>query len=236
MAEPPPRKKRVKPANYDIFAAAEYKIFRETAAGKEHNQPVRQFLDSLRGRRWGFVTYRTVPGPDAEAQVQAAIAKLNAVVKKEVEGNLSDAELDRSVNEKVWARWRGAMVEVMGNEEEPVGIDEVRAVFLEMTRGGDVGGRGMRDVCILLDKEGAKRLIDADVNGEERLVSNGGTYVAVVDGSWVSGEGDPEYPGWMKVNVRSLMRLFDVLGTMSLNDNWSILSERDKDGVFIYEG
>lgn len=162
-----------------------------------------------------------------------AIEKLNAFVRKEVEKDLVVTDWDKSVNKRVWEKWRGEVVEERGNGLEGAGVEGVRGVFLNRMREEGMGGRG---VCILLDEKGVRCLINGDVDGDFFPVSEGGVYVTVVDGQWVARTGDPEYPGWMEVNARQLMRLYSVLGTISLYQNWCILRERDQDGIFIYDG
>lgn len=88
----------------------------------------------------------------------------------------------------------------------------------------------------MLDEKGLKSLIDGDESGSSAPTLDKDAYVTIVDGRWVAGEGDPEYQGWMKVNVGGLMRLYEMLGYSSLYQSWSTLRERDQNGAFVYEG
>lgn len=223
---PPPPRRRVKPPGFDAFAL-KYRAYKASPAGQEANRPVTKFLDSLGSSAWGYVIYRTVFTSESDKEVPLAIEKLNAFVKQEVEKDLVGTNWDKSVNERVWEKWRGQVVEEKGKGLEGADVEGVRGMFLQRVREEGIGGRG---VCVLLDEKGVRSLINGELDGE------GDVYVTVVDGQWVAGTGDPEYPGWMKVNVRQLMRLYSVLGTTTLYQNWCILGERDQDGAFIYGG
>lgn len=97
-------------------------------------------------------------------------------------------------------------------------------------------GQTRRDICILIDEKVLEILIEAEVDGGLGSISDGEAHVTVVDGKWMPGSGDTEYQGWMKVYIRQPMRLYDVLGSSSLNQNWCILKPKDNDGAFVYDG
>ena len=210
---------------------AQLRAFAASPEGKEANRSTRQFLNSLGPTTWGYVIYRTVFTPDSDVSFPLAIEKLNAYVKAEVDRDLVGTQFDAGVNQAVWDKWRGIVVD--DKENEGKGVDDIRAAFI--ARGGR---RGVVEegCCIMLDERGLQSLIDEDESGSSEPTLNKDGYVTMVDGRWVAGEGDSEYQGWMKVNVGQLMRLFDVLGISSLYQSWCSLQERDQDGAFIYDG
>ncbi len=216
----PPRKKRERPPGWDEWAA-QYRAFKATPEGREANRQLTRFLESLGRGQWGFVLYHTVFTAESDKEVPLAIEKLEAFVKKEVELDLKGTQLDPRTNERVCEKWQVEVVEARGR-----GLEGVRELFLERLR----EGKRARPVCILLDEKGVRALMDTDVDGDEDL------FLTLVDGGWVPRTGDPNYPGWMKVSARILMRLYNVLGTNSLWQNWCVLREIDKDGAYVYLG
>lgn len=127
MAPPPdPPKKRIKPPGFEA-AAAQYRAFKATPEGQEANRNTRRFLDSLGLNTWGYVIYRTVFTLNSDICFPLAIETLNAYVKVEVDRDLVGTQLDASVNQAVWDKWRGIVVDEKENEGK--GVDHIRAAF-----------------------------------------------------------------------------------------------------------
>lgn len=102
-----------------------------------------------------------------------------------MDDDLEGKQFDRQVNQTIWERWRGVMIEDKENEDkEP---DEIRALFSardkELTKESNRVGRS---VCLVIDEEVLRSLINADESGSFLTVRDGGAFLKLVDVNWVA--------------------------------------------------
>ncbi len=194
------------------------------------------------GDTWGFAVYRTVYTKKSDLHWGEIMSKLDDYVRWEAmheleEQDSDDEALDPGPNRIVADTFKNVIIQDAARFDH-ASLDFVRARFNEYIRDhwndDHTKSRWITTpkVCIVVDEEVFEELLKAPRNKHDLFETDREFCVKLVDGVYDGlNRGLHAYAGWVKVDVREMITVFETVWNNELMSR----AEEGKDGVYYYD-
>jgi hypothetical protein len=188
---------------------------------------------------WGYMIYRTVYTAESDELWPIAMDKLTQVMNYSIESELyadirhkepEDPEPDPTAEQLV----KESHKDVIFSDKkfwDGASIEQVRQHFTEYLHASKGRGDGRFEGCLIIDERSLKSIIASPITPQRHSQPYG--FVGMIDGRYPETQYEPQYTGFMRVEIRCLWPLYVELTSKYM---WELCPSVPEGLIPVYDG
>jgi hypothetical protein len=188
---------------------------------------------------WGYMIYRTVYTAESDELWPIAMDKLTQIMNYSIESELyadichkepGDPEPDSTAEQLVKESYKDV---IFSDKKfwDRASIEQVRQHFTEYLHASKGRGDGRFEGCLIIDERSLKSIIASPITPQRHSQPYG--FVGMIDGRYPETQYEPQYTGFIQVEIRCLWPLYVELTSKYM---WELCPSVPEGLIPVYDG